>query len=52
MSKQVPQPVYGLKGGTKDFEAHEEGRDKKEHHKGDEEHKKRAKEHHEKFCER
>jgi len=41
MSKEVPQEVYGLKEGKKDFDAHE--REEKER-------KKRQKEHHEKFC--
>lgn len=30
MSKQVPQEVYGLKGGTEDFDAHEEEHEKSE----------------------
>lgn len=42
MSKKVPQPVYGLKGGTKDFNA----RELADHHrhKMNDEHEQQAKE--------
>ncbi len=43
MSKQVPQPEYGLKGGTRNFDAHELGEKKDHHrHKMEEEHEQRV----------